>query len=1025
MRIRGVNYKTIVASLLAAVLLVSSFGIVLPQKAAAAGETYTWKDAAIEARGGLFRNPPITPQLNQFGSPNTDSSPLIFSATFVTGGESSSTTSTWSSRDRVVTYGPSGNPNFTCTFRFRITLNVIQADESRGTIEAISAQPDVCSQQVLDAYNSSLTNPVVIRGAPPEIAGTTSPEGSGIGTEEACTTSLASLGWLLCPMNNLFIEAATWIDERIMELLFINACRIFNNDGSLNDRCADPLTGHLSDNEKQSSEAMYNAWRIFRNIAYALLIILGLIMVVSQIMGLELFDAYTVRKMLPRIVVVGIVLPLLWPILRILTVMFNDAGTALMELIRGPFNYLGQVDAEFHNMLALGTGAAAVVIGAVAAAFLAFGVIASGAWSVLIVVVIGILIAVIQAVIVLTVRDMAYFLGVLVSSVALVTAVFEPFKASFAFWRRIMTGILLSIPAVAAVLTITKVLAALALLTHPNAGTLIAAIVVVAGYFMFWRTLKAVDKTTAAIDKAASSVTGGAQRWLSGYRNKRFMQQLGTVAARRGNTGGPLGGVVRATQSVIGGAADLRHVRGANPRRWRAQIQNAKPRSIMEALKAYEEDPDLTAFNNDDVLHAAAAELAAEGKAGDRRAVRAKVESMKYERDENGEIKKDENGNMVLSNRYRGMSEAQIQEQMKMDEEAILLAHSRLGAHAADVLKITLPSTGSNAGESIGEMMEYIYEAARGDLGVQATLWSAVKERAMKAGRTDFGIRQGGALQAIQAYANKLKEVTGQTVKNPDGTTRQITPDEAKEIARQHAREIAVDLAFDQQGASAIIQGRPEVATEAAEYVVRKRKKSVEKLGTAQSDLADVRSGKTVIKGKNADGSDHILTEDEALQALSAARNEYEHTIADTEALVDVVAYASPEKGRTLAGGLGYVIDLDQKEFEPLKIELESRFEERYPGALTAWDEWEVNARDAAADGNPPPPQPKVPRLPRKFTERDLARLTEQYGLMPDLANTIDERRRRYRDQLADPSAYERTARGGAPPTGIYSGFGG
>ncbi|HTH72255.1 MAG TPA: hypothetical protein VL737_02730, partial [Candidatus Pristimantibacillus sp.] len=118
------------------------------------------------------------------------------------------------------------------------------------------------------------------------------------------------ISWYLCHFGQFFITGINKIDDLLSGRAGTSADSLLVNFLSLN-------TSKIFDTTKDSGKAFYTAWGVFRNIAYALLVIFGLIMVISQIMGLDILDAYTLRKMLPKLVIVAVVIPLLWPFLHI------------------------------------------------------------------------------------------------------------------------------------------------------------------------------------------------------------------------------------------------------------------------------------------------------------------------------------------------------------------------------------------------------------------------------------------------------------------------------------------------------------------------------------------------------------------------------------------------------------------------------------------------------------------------------------------------------------------------------------
>ena len=86
------------------------------------------------------------------------------------------------------------------------------------------------------------------------------------------------------------------------------------------------------------STAYYKAWNSFRIIAISILIIAGIVMVVSQAFGLGIFDAYTIRKFLPRILIIAIFITLSWPVMRYVVQLLDNLTVWIASILAAPFN---------------------------------------------------------------------------------------------------------------------------------------------------------------------------------------------------------------------------------------------------------------------------------------------------------------------------------------------------------------------------------------------------------------------------------------------------------------------------------------------------------------------------------------------------------------------------------------------------------------------------------------------------------------------------------------------------------------
>lgn len=90
----------------------------------------------------------------------------------------------------------------------------------------------------------------------------------------------------------------------------------------------------------------YTAWAAFRDLALGLLAIICLGIIIAQALGMDILDAYTIRKMLPRVVAGAIILTISWPLMRFFVILSNDLGYGVGNLLNAPFSGIGT---SFHT----------------------------------------------------------------------------------------------------------------------------------------------------------------------------------------------------------------------------------------------------------------------------------------------------------------------------------------------------------------------------------------------------------------------------------------------------------------------------------------------------------------------------------------------------------------------------------------------------------------------------------------------------------------------------------------------------
>jgi hypothetical protein len=259
--------------------------------------------------------------------------------------------------------------------------------------------------------------------------------------EPTCFTAGGFLSWILCPVLTVLDESTQFLERQIQGFLFIDQEQ-FSRDGPL-----------------------YQSWSSFRGIATVIIIIIAAIMIFSQAMGEGIFDNYSVKKLLPRLIFAGIGIQLSWFAMVLLIDIFNVLGDGIAGLMLSPFDTPNGValnaDTNLRDLMgdmfrtASGgdffTGLASVTIGGVALVG-AFVALAIGAAAALFI-----------AFITLIIRNMVILLGVVFSPIAIAMSVLPGTQKTSKWWWESFEKALLMYPLVMAVLSIGKILAVLLL----------------------------------------------------------------------------------------------------------------------------------------------------------------------------------------------------------------------------------------------------------------------------------------------------------------------------------------------------------------------------------------------------------------------------------------------------------------------------------------------------------------------------------------------------------------------------------
>lgn len=136
-------------------------------------------------------------------------------------------------------------------------------------------------------------------------------------------------GWIICPILDGTDKLISVTENTIKSKLEINA-------------------------EFTDNEGLHDAWTQLARISSGLLVIVALVMIVSTALGFEMVSSYTLKKMLPRIVIGAIGIWLSWALATTYVNFMNDLGRGITGLMFSPFketladgNTFANVDLKF------------------------------------------------------------------------------------------------------------------------------------------------------------------------------------------------------------------------------------------------------------------------------------------------------------------------------------------------------------------------------------------------------------------------------------------------------------------------------------------------------------------------------------------------------------------------------------------------------------------------------------------------------------------------------------------------------
>lgn len=314
---------------------------------------------------------------------------------------------------------------------------------------------------------------------------------TGTGDDEEqlqCESSSFGLGWIICGVIDMLTNVVEAVDGIITNLLEVNNNKIFCMSG---DTC----------------EAYYTAWQSFRNIALGLMVVMVLLAVISEALSMDILDAYTIRKALPRVLIAGVAITLSWSLMQFAVQVSNDLGFGIRHLIYAPFASLhGAIDITFQG------GFATLFFGTV-------GYLLVGAAGILAYVGTALL-AVGVAVVVLILRQILITLLIILAPVAIVLYILPNTQKYYKIWWESFIKALLMFPLIAGMIAAGRVFSAIALSQGGSLGIgqLIGFVSYFAPYFMIPLTFK---MSGAAMGALGGAIQGRADGGFSFLKKKR------------------------------------------------------------------------------------------------------------------------------------------------------------------------------------------------------------------------------------------------------------------------------------------------------------------------------------------------------------------------------------------------------------------------------------------------------------------------------------------------------------------------
>lgn len=378
--------------------------------------------------------------------------------------------------------------------------------------------------------------------------------------DDPCYSNSGAMGWIMCPIISGASDALQDLYEDVLQdFLQIDPALLSSED-----------------------QGTYEAWNIFRNLANVALIIIFLVVIISQLTGYGI-NNYGIKKMLPRLVVLAILINLSYVACQLLVDLSNIIGASL-------HTFLNSIADDLHSAIKIngepaGTGAAnllTAILGVGGAAVLGVG-IATGliGWAIIIPILVAVVAAVLAVVfmfVLLGIRQAVIVLLVALSPILIVLYILPNTQNVAKRGLNLFTGLLMMFPLAGLLIGGCHLASAILLTSATGASTydwliqILAVLLLVVPFFLLpWL----VKSTFAAADSLMGKVVARGQ---------------GITGNLRGRAGGAVANTERMRQAeqrrMERRGIRLQGVRQRSSQKSLANAQKAQEKALAKADKA-------------------------------------------------------------------------------------------------------------------------------------------------------------------------------------------------------------------------------------------------------------------------------------------------------------------------------------------------------------------------------------------------------------------------------------------------------
>jgi hypothetical protein len=290
------------------------------------------------------------------------------------------------------------------------------------------------------------------------------------------------------------------------------------------------ITLDIGGTVKETDDPRYVLWKAFRGLTNGFFVLIFLGIIFANITSINI-DAYTIKKMLPKLVVASILVQFSWILSSLAVDVSNVLGKGVFLFIN---DNLSRVDgayqfSSFQSGISLGLG---TVLAGITASAILYSVLSTG----LLLFLLGAFIGLLTLLVTLFIRQILITGMVVLSPLAFVAFVLPNTEGLYRYWSRNFVKLLLMYPIIMLLLASGKVFSVIAAATGGAVAPLFALIALVIPLFIIPTTFKLAGSALSLSSGALGRLTNGRVKGSQFIRDMKAGQRERNVL--RANTEG-------------------------------------------------------------------------------------------------------------------------------------------------------------------------------------------------------------------------------------------------------------------------------------------------------------------------------------------------------------------------------------------------------------------------------------------------------------------------------------------------------